>query len=62
MLASSAFNIVYTGVIKTQWLDSWIHGNVLHQRTSTLKVPRELDQIHSYLEKVNCSTSMIPMK
>jgi hypothetical protein len=40
------------GVVKTQWYDCWIQTNALRQRTSTLKVPRELDQIHNYLNVV----------
>jgi hypothetical protein len=43
----------HAGIIKTQWLNSWINTNALRERTSTLKVPRELDQIHGYLNAVS---------
>ncbi|KAH9917859.1 hypothetical protein B0H21DRAFT_827671 [Amylocystis lapponica] len=41
------YNILL-GIVKTQWLDAWIHENAFRGRTS--KVPRELDQIHEYLK------------
>ncbi|KAH9918998.1 hypothetical protein B0H21DRAFT_702279, partial [Amylocystis lapponica] len=39
---------ILLGIVKTQWLDAWIHENAFRGRTS--KVPRELDQIHEYLK------------
>ena len=39
--------------MKTQWYDAWIQTNALRERTSTLKVPRELDCIHDYLNAVS---------
>ncbi|TDL25412.1 hypothetical protein BD410DRAFT_813632 [Rickenella mellea] len=41
---------ILLGIVKSQWLDSWIHGGALRERTETLKVPRELDRIHDYLK------------
>ncbi|KAH9920495.1 hypothetical protein B0H21DRAFT_781673 [Amylocystis lapponica] len=41
------YNILL-GIVKTQWLDAWIHENAF--RGCTSKVPRELDQIHEYLK------------
>ena len=41
---------ILLGMIKTQWLNGWIDTKALHERTSTKKVPRELDQIHAYLK------------
>jgi hypothetical protein len=40
------------GIVKNQWYNSWINTNTLRERTSTLKTPRELDQIHGYLQMV----------
>ncbi|EMD34886.1 hypothetical protein CERSUDRAFT_75776 [Gelatoporia subvermispora B] len=40
---------ILLGVIKTQWYDTWIVTRTLRERTSTKKVPRELDQVHDYL-------------
>ncbi|EMD32048.1 hypothetical protein CERSUDRAFT_77644 [Gelatoporia subvermispora B] len=40
---------ILLGVIKAQWYDTWILTNTLRARTSTNKVPRELDQIHALL-------------
>ncbi|KAH9935850.1 hypothetical protein B0H21DRAFT_711539 [Amylocystis lapponica] len=42
---------ILLGIVKTQWLDAWIHENAFRGRTS--KVPRELDQIHEYLKTVH---------
>lgn len=42
-----------SGIIKTQWLDAWIHTKTLRERTSGKRVPRELDQIHKYLKNVS---------
>ncbi|TDL17694.1 hypothetical protein BD410DRAFT_807179 [Rickenella mellea] len=41
---------ILLGIVKSQWLDSWIHGGALRERTETLKVPWELDRIHDYLK------------
>ncbi|KAH9928238.1 hypothetical protein B0H21DRAFT_712161 [Amylocystis lapponica] len=41
---------ILLGIVKTQWLDGWIHSKALRERTSGNKVPRELDQIHEYLK------------
>jgi hypothetical protein len=43
------------GICKTQWLECWIHGLALRRRTE--KLPRELDQLHSYMKKVMCSSN-----
>lgn len=40
---------ILLGIIKSQWLNGWIDTKALRERTSTKKVPRELDQIHAYL-------------
>jgi hypothetical protein len=42
-----------TGIVKNQWYNTWIKTNTLRGRTSTAKVPRELDQIHGYLDTVS---------
>ncbi|KAH9914437.1 hypothetical protein B0H21DRAFT_703670, partial [Amylocystis lapponica] len=39
---------ILLGIVKTQWLDAWIHEKTLRGRTS--KISRELDQIHEYLK------------
>ncbi|KAH9947414.1 hypothetical protein B0H21DRAFT_692092, partial [Amylocystis lapponica] len=41
---------ILLGVVKTQWLDAWIHTKTLRERTPGKKVPRELDKIHEYLK------------
>ena len=41
---------ILLGIIKNQWLNGWIDTKALRERTSTKKVPRELDQIHEYLK------------
>lgn len=38
------------GVVKTQWYNAWITTNTLRKRTDKTKKPRELDQIHQYLQ------------
>lgn len=38
------------GICKTQWLECWILRLALRRRTE--KLPRELDQLHSYMKKV----------
>ena len=47
---------ILLGIVKTVWLDGWIKTNTLRERTSTLKVPRELDDIHKYLSKVDTTS------
>ena len=37
--------------MKTHWLNAWVQGKVLRERTPL--VARELDQIHGYLEAVS---------
>ncbi|KAG2336826.1 hypothetical protein BDR05DRAFT_896202, partial [Suillus weaverae] len=41
---------ILLGIVQTQWFDSWIKTNALHKHMETLHVPRELDQIHMYLD------------
>ena len=45
--------VLSLGVMKTQWYDAWIQTNALRQRTATLKVARELDDIHRFLDLVS---------
>lgn len=45
----------YLGVVKTQWYDAWIQTKTLRPETSALKTPRELDDIHEYLNAVSSS-------
>ncbi|OCH86190.1 hypothetical protein OBBRIDRAFT_814722 [Obba rivulosa] len=40
---------ILLGVVKTQWYDTWILTRTLRERTSTKKLPRELDRIHALL-------------
>lgn len=40
---------ILLGIVKTHWLNAWIETKTLRGRTSTKRVPRELDQIHEYL-------------
>ncbi|KAL5485641.1 hypothetical protein ACEPAI_6682 [Sanghuangporus weigelae] len=47
MSAIDPMHNVLLGLCKRQWLDVWVRGGVLRERTR-LKV-RELDQIHAYL-------------
>ncbi|TFY53003.1 hypothetical protein EVJ58_g9693 [Rhodofomes roseus] len=41
---------ILLGIVKTHWLNAWIESKVLRERTATKRIPRELDQIHEYLQ------------
>ncbi|KAL5485861.1 hypothetical protein ACEPAI_6903 [Sanghuangporus weigelae] len=47
MSAIDPMHNILLSLCKSQWLDSWIHKNVLRERTRLKR--RELDQIHAYL-------------
>jgi hypothetical protein len=38
--------------MKVQWYEAWVQTKALWQRTETMRVPRELDKIHAYLDMV----------
>ncbi|KAJ7712854.1 hypothetical protein B0H16DRAFT_1811810 [Mycena metata] len=40
---------IFLGVVKTQWLDAWIKDPAALRKSTALK-PREIDQIHEYLQ------------
>ncbi|KAG1718381.1 uncharacterized protein EDB91DRAFT_1240882 [Suillus paluster] len=50
MMIIDPMHNILLGIVRTQWFDSWIKTNTLRKRTKTLGVPRELDQIHTYLD------------
>ncbi|RDX49847.1 hypothetical protein OH76DRAFT_1350092 [Lentinus brumalis] len=52
MMVFNPMHNVLLGVVRTQWFDCWINTTppVLRQRTEKLRVPRELDRIHEYLQ------------
>jgi len=48
----SSLHAITAGIMKVQWYEAWAQTKALRQRTETMKVPRELDKIHAYLDVV----------
>ncbi|KAJ7231191.1 hypothetical protein C8J57DRAFT_1251282 [Mycena rebaudengoi] len=51
-IITDPMHCIFLGIVKTQWLDAWVRDPGAALRKHTEKTPREIDQIHTYLDDI----------